>query len=86
MLVQFALIIGVVYFLLIRPGAKARKEAAEMQAALKKGDQIVTAGGIVGKVKDIKEQHVTIESGTSQLVVERHRIVRIGDKTLSGTP
>jgi preprotein translocase subunit YajC len=72
--------IGLVfYFLIIRPQGKARKQAADMLAALKKGDEITTAGGIVGKVRDIKDQLVTIESGTSQLVVERSRIIRVGD-------
>lgn len=79
-ILQFGLIIGVVYFMLIRPGNKARKETAAMLAALKKHDDIVTAGGIVGRVKEIKDDLVTIESGTSTLVVERQRIVRVGDK------
>jgi preprotein translocase YajC subunit len=57
-----------------------RKQAAEMLAALKKGDEITTAGGIVGKVRDIKEHLVTVESGTATIVVERNRIVRVGDK------
>jgi preprotein translocase subunit YajC len=72
--------IGLVfYFLIIRPQGKARKQAADMLAALKKGDEVTTAGGIVGKVRDIKDHLVTIESGTSQLVVERSRIIRVGD-------
>ena len=43
------------YFLFIRPQAQARKKAEAMLAALKKGDEVMTAGGIVGKVRDIKE-------------------------------
>jgi preprotein translocase YajC subunit len=53
--------------------------------ALKKGDDITTAGGIIGKVKDIKDDRVTIESGSATLVVERARIVRVGE-SVSPTP
>lgn len=79
LLLQIAAIAFVFYFLIIRPQGKARKQAADMLAALKKGDEVTTAGGIVGKVRDIRENLVTIESGTAQLVVERSRIIRVGD-------
>ena len=79
LLFQFGAIILIFYFLLIRPQSMARKKHAEILASLKKGDDVTTAGGIVGKVKDIKEDRVTIESGTSTLVVERGRIVRVGE-------
>ncbi|HEY4099403.1 MAG TPA: preprotein translocase subunit YajC [Gemmatimonadales bacterium] len=81
MLVQIAAIIGVMYFLFIRPQAKARKQAAAMLAALKKGDEIMTAGGIIGKVRDVRESLITVESGSATLVVDRNRIVRVGDQT-----
>ena len=85
------LAIGVVfYFLIIRPQSQARKKHAELLTGLKKGDDVMTAGGIVGVVKDIKdkdgETRVTIESGSSTLVVERSRIVRVGGVTAQGTP
>lgn len=76
---QIGLIGLVFYFLIIRPQGQARKKHAEILAALKKGDEITTAGGIIGKVKEIKEDTVTIESGSSTLVVERARIIRVGD-------
>lgn len=76
---QFGAIILIFYFLLIRPQSQARKKHAEILGALKKGDDITTAGGIVGRVKDIKDDRITIESGTSTLVVERARIVRVGE-------
>lgn len=84
------LAIGVVfYFLIIRPQGQARKKHAEMLSALKKGDDVLTAGGIVGIVKDIKEKdgetRVMIESGTATVVVERSRIVRVGGVTAPGT-
>jgi preprotein translocase subunit YajC len=84
LMLQFLAIGLVFYFLIIRPQGKARKRAAEILAALKKNDDITTAGGIIGRVKDIKDDRVTIESGTSTLVVERSRIVRVGDTATPG--
>ncbi|HRP07833.1 MAG TPA: preprotein translocase subunit YajC [Gemmatimonadales bacterium] len=84
LLLQFVAIGLVFYFLIIRPQGKARKRAAEILAALKKGDEVTTAGGIIGKVKEVKETMVVIESGTAQLVVERSRIIRVGDQVTPG--
>jgi preprotein translocase subunit YajC len=84
LLFQIVAIGLVFYFLVIRPQGQARKKHADMLAGLKKGDEITTAGGIVGKVKDLKDDRVTIESGTSTLVVDRARIVRIGDSVAPG--
>jgi preprotein translocase subunit YajC len=77
----------VIYFLILRPSSQTRKRHAEMLTRLKKGDEVMTSGGIVGKVRDIrevdtngaKEVRVTVESGTASVVVERSRIVRVGD-------
>lgn len=80
LVVQFAALIGIFYFLLIRPQSQARKKHAELLAGLKKGDEVVTAGGVIGKVKEIKDQRITIESGTAQLIVERNRIVQVGSE------
>ena len=85
LLLQFALIGLVFYFLILRPQSQARKQAAEMLAQIKKGDVITTAGGIVGKVKDVKDTLLTIESGTATLVIERARVIRVGNQTAPGT-
>lgn len=87
LLLQFLAIGLVFYFLIIRPQATARKKHQALLLALKKGDEVMTAGGIVGRVKDIKELtepaevRVTIETGTATVVVERTRIVRVGGST-----
>ena len=86
LLLQIAAIIGVMYFLLIRPQAQARRKAEAMLAALKKGDEIMTAGGIVGKVRDIKESLITVETGTATVVVDRSRIIRVGTQTATTGP
>ncbi len=60
-LITFALIIGIFYFLIIRPQRKRDKEAKDMIAAIKKGDKIVTIGGIRGTVAVVKESTVVIK-------------------------
>jgi preprotein translocase subunit YajC len=86
LLLQIGLIGAVFYFLILRPQSQARKKHAEMLAALKKGDEVITSGGLMGKVKSIKEQEVTIESGDSTVVVHRARIVQVGDTAAPNTP
>lgn len=57
----FAGMIAIFYFILIRPQQKKAKEHRNMVAALGKGDEVVTNGGILGKVTDITDQYVTVE-------------------------
>lgn len=77
---QLVLLFVIFYFLLIRPQSQAKKKHAELLASLKKNDEVVTAGGLIGKVKEIKDNRITIETGTAQVVVERGRIVQIGNE------
>ena len=53
----------VFYFLLIRPQQKRAKEHKALISALAKGDEVVTAGGMVGKVTDLNDNYVTVEVG-----------------------
>ena len=97
-LFQFAAIFAIFYFLMIRPQQRQRKQHEESLRALKKGDEIVTAGGIVGEVIHIKdsvrdgapvttmEDRITIKSGESRLVVERGRIARVATKSAEASP
>jgi preprotein translocase subunit YajC len=57
----FVLIIIVFYFFMIRPQMKRQKELRKYREALKKGDKVITTGGIYGKVAEVKDQHVTVE-------------------------
>lgn len=69
------LIFVVFYFLLIRPQNKRQKEHREMVAALTAGDEVVTAGGLLGKVTEVKEQFVHVEVATGVIVkLQRHTI------------
>ena len=60
-LITFGAIILIFYFLIIRPQRKRDKEAKEMLAAIKKGDKIVTIGGIRGTVAVVKESTVIVK-------------------------
>src|ERR1700754_2031955 len=60
-LAPLALIFVVFYFLLIRPQQQARKRHMDMVAALKKGDVVVTSGGLIGKVKSVADDEVRLE-------------------------
>jgi preprotein translocase subunit YajC len=89
-LIQVTLILAIFYFFLIRPQAQQKKKQEEALRSIKRGDQIVTFGGIIGEVVHIKEvstgegatarpmeDQITIKSAESRLVVERGKIARI---------
>ncbi|WP_439185207.1 preprotein translocase subunit YajC [Carboxylicivirga taeanensis] len=57
----FILIIVVFYFFMIRPQMKRQKELRKYREALKKGDKVITTGGIYGKVAEVKDQFITVE-------------------------
>ena len=61
---------ALMYFVMIRPENKRKKEAEQMRAALKVGDEITTIGGITGKVVNIKDDKFVIESGADQVRIE----------------
>jgi preprotein translocase subunit YajC len=60
-LIPFALIIAIFYFLIIRPQNKKQKETQRMLSALKKGDKIVTIGGIHGTIQSVRESSVVVK-------------------------
>ena len=65
----------VFYFLLIRPQQKRAKEAKAMLTALQKGDEVITAGGVVGKISKLGDQYATLEIATGvEMTVQRSAI------------
>lgn len=96
--IQMVAIFAIFYFLMIRPQQKQRKQHEQRLMQLKRGDSIVTTGGIVGEVVHVKdglkdgapaktlEDQVTIRSGDSKLIVERGRIARITSGAATATP
>ena len=86
---MYGAIFAIFYFILIRPGQKQRKAQDAEIRQIKRGDEIVTTGGIIGEIIHIREtpagegksnpleDRITIKSGESRLVVERGRIARV---------
>jgi preprotein translocase subunit YajC len=75
---QMVLIIAIFYFLLLRPQAKERQRHEEMLASVKKGDEIVTNGGIIGKVVHVEEGRLTLRTGeNTRVTVDRSRIAGV---------
>ncbi|MDH3512468.1 MAG: preprotein translocase subunit YajC [Gammaproteobacteria bacterium] len=80
-LLPLVLIFAVFYFLLIRPQNKRQKEHRELVANLSVGDEVVTAGGVLGKVTDIKDQFLCVQVATGvELKVQRHTISAVMPK------
>ena len=61
-LLPFVFIFGIFYFLVIMPQKKQKQELEAMMATLKAGDEIVTNGGIIGKIKEVRETSFIIQS------------------------
>ena len=70
MLIMMVALIGVFYFLMIRPENKRKKEAEAMRNALKVGDNITTIGGVIGDVVSVKEDSIVIETTTDRVRVD----------------
>ena len=74
-LLPLVLIFGVFYFLLIRPQNKRQKEHKELVANIAVGDEVATAGGVLGTVTEVRDQfvHVQVADGVV-LKIQRHTI------------
>ncbi|CAN5226219.1 hypothetical protein BH20GEM2_BH20GEM2_08320 [soil metagenome] len=76
--------LAIFYFILIVPQRREQKRHRELIAALKKGDRVVTSGGMIGEIIGIKKDQVRLKSGDARVVVERGKIARIvGADTLA---
>jgi preprotein translocase subunit YajC len=96
-LIQVVAIFAIFYFLLIRPQQKQRRQHEQALQNIKRGDEIVTAGGLVGEIVHIKEavvdgaprktmeDRVTVRSGESRVIVERGRIAKVVTPTTTST-
>lgn len=65
-IILMVVLIGVMYFVMIRPQKKRQKEEQEMRSSVEIGDEIITIGGIVGKVVTIREEDLVIETGSDR--------------------
>lgn len=81
-MLPLVLIFVVFYFLLIRPQQQARKRHMDLIAGLKKGDMVVTSGGLIGKVKSLQDDEVRVELAPNVDVrVVRGTIAEVRGKT-----
>ncbi len=69
-IIMIVLMIGIFYFMLIRPENKRKKEAEQMRSSMKVGDEITTIGGITGTVVSVKDDRFVIETGADQVRIE----------------
>ena len=70
LMLPLVLMIALMYFLMIRPENKRKKQAEEMRSSLKKGDQITTIGGIVGKIVQVTDENIVIETSDDRVRME----------------
>ncbi|MFQ5429556.1 MAG: preprotein translocase subunit YajC [Phycisphaerae bacterium] len=79
------MIMGLIfYFLMFRPQSKEKKRRAQMLAALKKNDRVITIGGIVGTVTSVRDEEVTLkvdESSNTKITFSRSAIQRVVSET-----
>ena len=77
MWIMLALIFVIMWFFMIRPQRKQQKELEKFRNALKKGDKVVTIGGIYGTVDEIKDRTILIKvDGDTKLRVDRNSLVK----------
>ncbi len=76
-LLPLLLIILVFYFFMIRPQMRKQKELRSFRESLKKGDKIVTTGGIYGKINDISGQVITVDVGNNiHIKVDKNAVLK----------
>ena len=74
----FILMFAVLYFVMIRPQQKRQKEARAMLDALAKGDEVATAGGLLGKVSVLGDQYLTLEIANGvEVKIQRSAVVQV---------
>ncbi|QEZ47736.1 preprotein translocase subunit YajC [Cupriavidus oxalaticus] len=72
------LMFGVLWFIMIRPQMKRQKEAKAMLEALAKNDEVVTAGGILGRVTKVTDQYVSLEiSEGTEITVQKNAVTAV---------
>lgn len=69
-IVMLVIVFAVMYFLMIRPENKKRKQAEEMRNNVALGDEIVTIGGMTGKIVQVTEETVTFETGEDRVRIQ----------------
>ena len=76
-LFQMLAFVAIIYFLMIRPKVQQEKRHRERLSQIKKGDEVVTAGGLVGEVVHVKDDRITLKTGEARVVVQRDRVAEV---------
>ena len=77
-MLPLVLMFVVLYFVMIRPQMKRQKEAKAMIEALAKGDEVVTAGGMLAKIKQVGDSYLTIEIANSvEIQIQRTAVIQV---------
>lgn len=76
-LFQMVAFIVIIYFILIRPKVQQEKKHRERLAQLRSGDEVITVGGLVGKVIHMKDDRLTLKTGDVRVEVQRDRIAEV---------
>jgi preprotein translocase subunit YajC len=84
-LMPFLLIFGVFYFLIIVPQRKRQKALQDMISTLKSGDRIITSGGIVATVKQVKDKSLIVLSEKSMLEISRSSVAGMQEEEVKGS-
>ena len=80
-MLPLVLMFVVLYFVMIRPQMKRQKEAKAMIDALAKGDEVVTSGGMLGKISKIGESFISLEvAGGIEIQIQRSAVVQVMPK------
>lgn len=66
LVLYMAFFFGLMYFLIIRPQKKKTKQLSDLRNSVRAGDEVVTIGGIVGKVLNVKDDEITLEVGAAK--------------------
>lgn len=83
MLPMLVIFFAIMYFLIIRPNQKRERERRELLAALQKGDNVVTAGGVCGKITGLKDKTVTLQvsdNPVTKIEILREAVRQVTDR------
>lgn len=80
-IVQIAAMVAIFWFLLIRPQQKEQKRHREMLDAIKRGDEVITSGGLMGRVDKVADDRLTLVTGDStKITVQRSRVSSVSPR------
>jgi preprotein translocase subunit YajC len=79
-LIMLVVLFVVFYFLLIRPQTKRAKEHKQMVDSLQKGDEVVTNGGLLGKITELGDNFIALDVGNSEVKVQRQAVAAVMPK------